>query len=164
MTLSNVVLFLTPAVNYKFRVRARNIYGWGIWSPEATLFTSDVPLGTTSITMLEINMDIKISWTKPFENYNSIDMYRIYIQDSTGTAWNLDEVHCNGAEPLIVTERFCVIPMSTFRAAPHNLALDTEIVIRVQGHNDRGWGLFGTSTGGIHVQSEPEALYIPWRS
>lgn len=54
--------------------------------------------------------------------------------------------------------------MLKFRQAPHNLVLNQEIVVQVQAHNDRGWGLFGTSTNGIHVQSEPEALDIPWRS
>jgi len=151
MALSTVVLFLQPEINYKFRVRARNIYGWGIWSQETTLFTSDVPLGTTSITMTVVHMSIKISWTKPFENYNPIDKYRIYIRDTTGLEWNLDGLNCNGTVPQIVTERNCVIPMNTLRAAPHSLGLDQEIVVKVQGHNERGWGLFGTSTNGIRA-------------
>ncbi len=124
LELSTVVLFLLPDTNYKFRVRAKNIHGWGVWSPEATLFTSDVPLGPATISMTTVHMSIKISWAKPFENYNAIDKYRIYIRDTTGTEWNLDEVNCNGAVPMIVTERYCVIPMNTLRAAPHNLVLD----------------------------------------
>ncbi len=92
-------MFLQPATNYKFKVRAKNIYGWGIWSPESTLFTSDVPLGTLSITMTIVNMNIKISWAKPFENYNSLDKYRLYIRDTTGIAWNLEENSCNASLP-----------------------------------------------------------------
>lgn len=138
-------------VNYKFRVRAKNIYGWGAWSPEATLFTSDVPLGPATITMTTVHMSIKVSWAKPFENYNAIDKYRIYIRDTTGLEWNLDEINCNGMVPQIVTERYCVIPMISLRIAPHNLVLDQEIVVKIQGHNDRGWGLFTESTNGIHV-------------
>jgi hypothetical protein len=92
-------MFLQPATNYKFRVRAKNIYDWGIWSPEATLFTSDVPLGTLSITMTITNMNIKISWAKPFENYNSLDKYRLYVRDTTGIDWNLEEASCDASLP-----------------------------------------------------------------
>ena len=144
-------MFLQPATNYKFRVRAKNIYDWGIWSPEATLFTSDVPLGTLSITMTITNMNIKISWAKPFENYNSLDKYRLYVRDTTGIDWNLEEASCDASLPQVVTERFCLIPMLKFRQAPHNLVLNQEIVVKVQAHNDRGWGLFGISSNGIHV-------------
>jgi|NOAtaT_7_FD_contig_61_2324145_length_2430_multi_2_in_0_out_0_2 hypothetical protein len=92
-------MFLQPATNYKFKVRAKNIYGWGNWSPEATLFTSDVPLGTLSITMTVVNMNIKISWAKPFENYNALDKYRLYVRDTTGNKWNLEEENCDASQP-----------------------------------------------------------------
>lgn len=48
--------------------------------------------------------------------------------------------------------------MATFRQAPHSLVLDQEIVIRIQAKNLRGWGAYSLSTGGIHVQSEPDAM------
>jgi len=109
-------------------------------------------------------MNVKISWALPFNNYADIDMYRIYIRDTSGNNFNLDEVNCNGSNPQIITERFCLIPMNSFRQAPHNLVLDQEIVVKIQAHNIRGWGLFGQSTGGLHVQSEPDAMDIPFRN
>jgi len=75
------------------------MYGWSTWSTESILFTSDVPLGTTTITMTRINMNIKISWSKPFENYNALDIYRLYIRSVDGIEWNLEESNCNASLP-----------------------------------------------------------------
>lgn len=156
------MLFLQPTVNYKFRVRALNIFGWSAWSQEATFFTSGAPLGPTTITMQIINLNIKISWSFPFENYAPLNAYRLEVKDYFGLTYN-EAAACDGTVPQVVTERFCLIPMAAFRQPPHSLVLDQEIVVRIQARNARGWGEYGYSTNGIHVQSEPDAMDMPYR-
>lgn len=96
LALQTVIRFLSPEVQYKFRVRALNIYGWGAFSDEVTFFTSDVPLGSTSITTQIFNMNVRISWVLPFANYMPIDGYLIEIRDTTGTTYNAASLYCNG--------------------------------------------------------------------
>jgi hypothetical protein len=149
------VYFLLPQVNYKFRVRALNIYGWGEFSTEATFFTSDVPLGSSGITMQIVNMNVEVSWTLPFSNYDPIDSYRIKVLDSTGNQYHLIETYCNGNLPVIVTERTCNIPMVALANSPLNLPVNQEIVVQVTAHNARGWGVEALSTNGLLVQTVP---------
>jgi hypothetical protein len=163
LALETIVLFLTPAVNYKFRVRALNIYGWGAFSEETTLYTSGVPLGPTSITMQTVNLNVKISWSLPFDNYMPITGYRLEVRDSLGVSYNEISQYCDGTKPQIVTERFCEIPMAQFRQPPHSLVLNQEIVVRIQARNIRGWGEYALSSNGIRVQSEPDAMDVPYR-
>ncbi len=99
LDLSTVIEFLQPATLYKFRIRAKNIYGRGPFSSEVTFQTSDVPLGTTSITMTIQNLNVKVAWDLPFANYLPIDAYRIYVRDTTGNSYNLEDTNCDGSKP-----------------------------------------------------------------
>lgn len=68
---------LTGNVEYKFRVRAHNAFGWGLESPEIGFYTSDKPGAPTTVVTALNNMNIKISWVAPSSNYKVIDAYKI---------------------------------------------------------------------------------------
>ena len=61
---------LTQGSNYKFTVRARNIYGYGAFSPEVTIVPSSVPdtmsAPTTAVDLTYTNIDI--TWSPPTTN------------------------------------------------------------------------------------------------
>ena len=64
-------------MKYKFRVRAHNIHGWGMYSDEFDLYAATKPakpdIPTTDIS----NIFVVISWDKPYENSGTINGYRI---------------------------------------------------------------------------------------
>ena len=83
---------------------------------------------------------MKIVWTKPANNSVTIDAYRILI-NQTNAVFSEELVDCNGASPTIVSQLYCLIPMTTLRAAPYSLTFQNPVQVQIQGHNARGWGL-----------------------
>lgn len=90
-------------MSYQFKVRAHNDFGWGSFSPIATFSTSDVPGAPTSVKTAYNNMNIKISWVAPNNNYLTIDEYAISIRDTTGLVYNTDSTYCDGSDSTIVS-------------------------------------------------------------
>ncbi len=65
---------------YQFKVRARNAYGFGDFSDPASIRTSDKPEIMTAVTTSIVeNVNIRIAWSKPYENSEAIQAYKILI-------------------------------------------------------------------------------------
>jgi hypothetical protein len=45
------------------------------------------------------NLNVRIFWALPFNNYMPIDAYKIFILDTTGLVYNLDQADCDGSLP-----------------------------------------------------------------
>ena len=61
---------------YQFRVRARNAYGFGDFSDPASIRTSDKPEIMAAVTTSIVdNINVRIDWTKPYENSETIEKY-----------------------------------------------------------------------------------------
>lgn len=59
---------VTGGAPYKFRVRARNIYGYGPYSDPVTITPTDVPGKTATPTVAlssTVNTEVEISWLLP---------------------------------------------------------------------------------------------------
>ena len=69
-----------PNYAYQFRVRARNAYGFGLYSDPASIRTSDKPEIMAAVTTQIVDsINVRISWLKPYENSEAIDAYKILI-------------------------------------------------------------------------------------
>lgn len=79
---------LTGGVTYKFRVRARNIHGWGLWSDVVTEIASGLPETPVPVTVHIINLDVKIAWTAPNANFATITAYEITIVHSDASTFS----------------------------------------------------------------------------
>ena len=64
-TVTSAVDGLTPGLAYTFRYRAKNIYGWGPFSNEATFLAAAIPLTADPVRTTIENLYIKISWNQP---------------------------------------------------------------------------------------------------
>ena len=75
-TVSNGVL---GGNDYKFKVRARNIYGYGPYSAIATFKSSQEPAQITSDNIQTINagLSVTITWSAPFDNEDTIIAYMV---------------------------------------------------------------------------------------
>lgn len=65
---------------YQFRVRAKNIYGWGSYSAITSIFTAEEPEQVTNIQTIVDGTNVIISWDEPFDNYDPIVEYLIEIR------------------------------------------------------------------------------------
>lgn len=152
---------VSGGLTYKFRVRARNVHGWGAFSTETSIKAAQIPDQMSSVTT---SIDVPtggvlISWTMPHDGYQSIINYLVEIQTSTG-AWKQDVSNCKGSDPAMLT---CLIPMSVLIATPYNLNFDTLIVVRATAQNSYGFAKYPSvaNTDGARIRITPSQMAAP---
>ncbi len=94
---------LTAGTSYDFKVRARNSYGWGDYSSVATISATDKPATMSAVTVALSNTDVRISWSAPSSNSDTITKYKILILQSDGT-YSEDTTDCDGTDSTIISQ------------------------------------------------------------
>ncbi len=82
---------------------------------------------------------MKISWSAPSSNSDTITGYRVYIADSTN-AFLLESTYCNGLANPVLSNMYCHVPMSVLRASPYSLAFDALVEVKIEAKNSFGYG------------------------
>lgn len=101
---------MTGGVNYKFKVRASNIYGYGDFSSEFIVEASDMPGKPPIPTVNLVATNIAISWQAPASHFAVIDSYEILFKKVDDTF--VEELnYCDGSLNLILNSLSCSIPM-----------------------------------------------------
>jgi len=73
LTQQFTVTGLQGGLNYKFKVRALNIYGYGEFSDEYVVEASDMP-GRSELPIVTLNtQNVVITWVAPWSHFNTID-------------------------------------------------------------------------------------------
>ena len=76
---------VTAGKAYKFRYRAKNVFGWGPYSDILNLYAASVPNQISTATTVNIDTNVKISWSAPAYNGGSpVTAYRILVQQEDG--------------------------------------------------------------------------------
>ena len=70
--------------NYKFKVRARNIYDYGEFSDELVVSASDLPGKPVIPVVSLIGTDVIVSWVAPTSHFASIDKYDVLFKSKNG--------------------------------------------------------------------------------
>jgi hypothetical protein len=65
--------------SYKFKLRAKNVYGWGPYSSEFTILASDVPSQMAVPVTSIVGTDARIAWAAPSSNGEAITGYEVLI-------------------------------------------------------------------------------------
>ena len=79
-----------------------------------------------------------IDWTAPNNGGSPITGYKVYIRSSDQTSFLLELNSCDGADPTIVANTLCSVPILTLRSAPFNLAWGSLIYAKVIAYNVYG--------------------------
>jgi hypothetical protein len=74
-TTYTVTAGLTKGTNYRFRLRSKNIYGFGLFSPLFTIRSSEEPEMPVPVTTTIQDVDVVITWTAPYDNSEIITEY-----------------------------------------------------------------------------------------
>jgi hypothetical protein len=149
---------LTGGVNYKFKVRSRNIYGYGAYSSETTIEASDVPLVMAILsTSIVSSTKVRTTWTAPFDSYEPITEYQIMFLKSDGT-YAEDTTNCDGTD---VNTLYCDIEMNEIRTLT-GLTQGTLIQVIGRAKNLNGWGDYSqVNVVGVVIETEPSQMTPP---
>ena len=118
---------------YAFKVRARNIYGYGQFSAESTIVAVDVPgqISIPTVTMANDTTDtfITVDWTAPDDHYATITAYEILFKTSSGSFTTYSS--CLGTDSTIVAQTYCTVDMIGLKSAV-GLSVDSLIQVRMR--------------------------------
>lgn len=130
---------MTGGTSYEFMIAATNKYGIGAYSSALVIVAGQKPDTPSAPTVTSTSTYVKIAWTAPSSNNVAIDAYKIEIISSNGVTYFEDLIHCDGTDSTIITNLYCLIPMTTLRASPYSLILSTVVAAKISAHNSRGW-------------------------
>ena len=150
--------------SYGFRVRARNIFGWGPYSTVTYIQAArepDVPVAPVT-TIDAATGGVTITWIAPSDRGSVITSYKIEIADKTGTTWSTD-ASCDGTATTVINNLKCVVPMSTLTAAPFSYVFDDVVTVRVSAANFYGFGALSPTTDstGAKIRVVPSQMAAP---
>lgn len=155
---------VTGGQPYRFRVRARNIYGYGPYSADTTVIPDDAP-GKTSIPTVALDTvdatQVKISWDQPNDHSSTITAYEILFMKANGDfVTELTQCNGDGTVPTVVSARTCTVPMATIRTLT-SLPRDSLIRVKVRAFNAKGSGQYSeVNTLGASIETEPTNLSV----
>lgn len=148
---------------YMVRIRARNYWGWGDFSETITIKASTVPdqVDTPETSIEAVTGGIRVTWAEPDDNSDTITAYMIEAQLPT-LEWA--EI-CDGTDSTVVTNKGCIIPMSTFwDTLTYNKVYNDLVQFRVTAYNVNGWGASSSAnTEGALVYTVPSYMHQPVR-
>lgn len=151
---------------YGFRVRARNIFGWGPYSAVSYIKAARMP-ATPLAPVTSINVEdggVAVAWTAPDARGSPITNYTIVIKASDGT-WAEALPYCDGSNATVIATLRCVVPMATLTAAPFSYAFDQLVLVKVRATNDPfGAGDYSPESDatGAKIRRVPDKMAAPF--
>lgn len=141
---------------YKFRYRAANIHGWGPYSDTLNLLAASIPTRLNQVVVNLVGTQVQISWIPLNSNGAQITQYKIELKAVDNSYQELTS-YCDGTDPNVQANNYCLFPMSIFMDAPLSLQQGALIIARVAVKNDIGWTLPSIdNTVGTLVQTKPQ--------
>jgi hypothetical protein len=154
---------LTGGVTYRFKVRARNVYGAGSFSPELAVLASDLPdkADIPAVTIGSSETAVTVTWVEPGDHAAAIDAYEILFLLSDGVTFSTETTYCDGSDSSIASALSCQVPMATVESVT-GLAVDSLIRVKIRAQNANGWGDYSElNTAGATIETAPTQMATP---
>lgn len=103
---------LVAGLEYKFKIRAHNIYGFGDYSDEAVIIPDAVPAMMNSVVTTLAYPMVTFAWEEPFNNGRQILAYQLEIYSFTDLSYVLDDLICDAASASSMQSNSCDVDMS----------------------------------------------------
>ena len=81
-------------MSYKFRYRAKNIYGWGEYSDEAVIVPSQKPDRPDPVACLLVSTNVMLQWQEPEDYGTAIESYDVQFLTHDGVSMSSDDTYC----------------------------------------------------------------------
>lgn len=119
------------AVTYGFRVRAKDLYGYGPYSKVLYVVPKTAPDKMLPPVTIVEGVLIKISWVEPFGNGADVIKYRVQVQKKDGSFITEDE-YCSETNATMNQVLNCYVPMSTLTGPKYKLEKYDYVIARAQ--------------------------------
>jgi len=149
--------------NYQFKVRAKNLWGWGDYSSISQVTSYGIPSQVYSLTTSidSATGGVKIAWAEPASNGATISAYRVEIKDS-GSSWITETTDCDGSDATIMSNLYCIIPMSTLTGGSFTLPVNTLVEVQIRATNSYGDGSYSSvNSVGAKTRTTPVQMSAP---
>ena len=143
---------LVMGTEYRLRIRAENIHGFGEFSDEVVIRVDDKPGVPSSVTTTANGLNVDFNWSAPAsDNGSPITLYKLLLESETGSM--VEVTDCVPPQP----RTSCSIAFSELIENPqYNLKQNDEIRAQVTAFNVNGWSQLSTITSnGALVQVAP---------
>jgi len=71
---------VTRGTIYRFRLQAKNIYGWGSFSSITAVAAAGIPQQIAIPTTTAQGANILVSWLEPYDESDPIKNYRLFVK------------------------------------------------------------------------------------
>jgi hypothetical protein len=123
--------YVVAGRTYKFRYRAKNIFGWGPYSDQGDILAASRPSKMQPLAVSLFGTNVKIQWTPSESNASPITKFKVLIMTSDPLV-SLEQIdYCDGSSTAVINNNYCLIPMRTFIDEPYNLVQGDLIIATV---------------------------------
>ena len=111
---------------------------------------------------------VKIQWTAPYNNADTITKYKIEIltdTDATAPSAYIESTSfCDGSTASALSSLSCLVPMSALITSPYSLDYLEKVTVRASAYNYYGWSVVSPSnTAGATIRVVPAQMITPTR-
>ena len=129
---------LTAGYTYKFKIEARNSYGYSVYSEVVSILCATSPSRPDVPTTTVDGNEVIVEWEAPADNGTPITAYQIFFRKSDDT-YQTELTSCDGTNADVVAFTQCIVPLSVLTAAPYDLSvLGSSINVKITAINDYG--------------------------
>lgn len=144
---------------YKFKVEARNAFGYSSPSDVITIKQAETPsqpaTPTTAITGVDRD-EITVTWTPPSAQGSIITSYTIDFYTVNGVS-SYGIADCDGSESSIISSSTCTVSIYTLMGEPWNLPYGSSVLVRVLATNAYGNSPYSDDGNGAVILKLPDA-------
>jgi hypothetical protein len=99
---------------------------------------------------------VVVAWNAPYNGGTAILFYTITFRQSDGITYSESLTTCDGSDALIMAQKICYIPFTTFKVDPFNLAWGSSIYAKVSATNIMGSSLTSSAGNGATITKIPD--------
>jgi len=136
------------------------MYDWGDFSNIIDIVASGVPDKPPDVVVSLSNNQVKFKFDPPATtNFASVTSYQLKIYDNSYTTSHEELTYCDASDSDIISQLYCLVPMTTITASVFNIAVGSPIVAQVRAYNINGWSSFSDDNSvGINAQTVPDQI------
>ena len=110
----------------------------------AIIAAADIPDAPVAVATTIADVFVKVALTAPHDRSSAITEYEVLIRHQDGSTFSAMTTYCDGSLPVVVSSKYCLIPMSALRAAtgPISLVYPNLMVAKYKAKNAIGWGAY----------------------